>query len=705
VDGHRHGVESAAEGGALNIPRITGVLRVQAAIAKRRESSSVVKLYLSDNLAFQQRINKTLRIREEAEKSTLWRVRVRKVYQENRREERQTWIPDWRVILGDLRRKTLQHGQWFDKAVSISVPENACGKLLHAVDDNIWDIAEEHACSVALARNANTGQYDEFILSGSGLAISKAAAEVMRIAPGSKLKNGPQVQLPSYSDATTPVPTTESNDEPSAGPILRFVKSELRSTPPAIRAEMIPRPSEWTTQSFADYVDTLTSMRMPNHNHHLLYKKGEEHVKTVIKILRELFTDPECKSSLSRTAFKKALDYFVKTSNISDARATFVLMDMTGIRMDPETFNILLRGAAKNEDLHNFHFVLHLMIRRGISPNGRTWTAFLMANHDFRIKPYIVAGMQAKGLLAHPTILREVCQELVIREVNASLDLEKSHDEFLDHMDSRYGKDWLTVDNGNRVLHALGSRNLISRCWEFLQAMDARFVRIDHVSVNTILNHCKQQTNVVGAIEIMRLLPSLVQHGIYEPDQYTYHALFELAWRTKSYNLARVVWKYALWNAGTTSRMRTLVAQSLMNAARNPEPEISQARRWKQQAGLVITSDFVHHPIPELGRPSNENSNEPQSGLELQQAVGWKEANQAVSRHLERDHEKSKSWIPTAPFGEKLMQAWEQDRNWQRFRMRSEGGENVDWKIREAIVVPVVRHPRRRGKEYVQDWK
>ena len=44
-------------------------------------------------------------------------------------------------------------------------------------------------------------------------------------------------------------------------------------------ADKIPKPSEWTPESFADYVRQLTSSEGPNHLNRIMYKKGD-HVST-----------------------------------------------------------------------------------------------------------------------------------------------------------------------------------------------------------------------------------------------------------------------------------------------------------------------------------------------------------------------------------------------------------------------------------------
>lgn len=683
ADNQSHGGTPAAERGLPEFPR--EMIRKQK--MRKCDTHSVKSPGAITSLSvfgsnFQKRIGKAMKAQERAKNRTLQNRTVRKVYQANRKEGKQSWIPDWRVILADLRKNTPRNDEWLNKAVCISVPETAVEKLFHGVDDNMWDIGERYSLSVELTRpDSVTKTFNEFLLSGPARAISKAAAEVMQIAPGSKLKTGPQ----SYtsSEATPSLPIVESDEELNSSVGARLVRSERRTIAPATRADKIPRPSQWTTRTFADYVDALTDMHLPNHMHRLLYKKDEDHIQATITILREVFTKPECRSSLSRAAFNKALDFFVKTNNIADARASFVLMEMMHIRMDPETFNILLRGTAKNEDLHNFQFILHLMLKRGILPNGKTWLAFLMANYDYGIKSHIVVAMKERGLLAHPSVFRGVCEQLIPQEVSHSLDRGQSQEEFLKHMDSRYEYKWLTTDGANRVLHALGSRWLISRCWKFLQVMDARHVKIDPVSINTILNHCKQAKNVVGAIEIIKRLPSFFQ---FVPDQTTYHALFELAWRSRSFNIVRTVWKYACLNAATTRRMRLLVFGSLQNAASDVlKPDASQYDIWKQQAGLFIISNVLDHPANSSA--DKLSGFEPEPIIQGMLSKGPRQRHKVIQKLIDRDCEVYRRWRPTRPFGDMLEEAWERDQDW-RVRMSGEWAK-LDWKLESAIAVPL----------------
>lgn len=533
-------------------------------------------------------LRKIISIAEATEDAEEHHRTVRQAYQSFRREKFRSWLPDWRVILSDLLKNTPQHGSWLEKVLEIVIPSSAAERLLYGLDDYMWDIGYRYGCSVSLGpRSEETGEYRSFLVSGSATAISQTAAEVLRIAPDAEIKATPNL-LPYVSSVESGGHNLDNNiiQETDLGVVSNVM---VESAPQTLK-----RPDTWTTFSFLDYVRTLTTYDLSNHFRRFALgeNKMTSHQTVVLEILRGLFRDPSCKSAISRTACHEAMSYFVRTNQIKDVRVLFVRMEMMGLQMTPDTFNIMLRSAARSEDLHNFHFVLHLMLKRGITPNGMTWTAFMMAHPDIRVKLHVLSFMKQKGLLNHLPTLRAVCEEMITPEIEHSLNLGQSQEEFVAHMDSEYSEVWLTVDSGNRVLASLGARGLISRCWEFLQFMISRSCTPDNYSVNTILHRCKQTTNLIGALEILRSIP----HGTnFKPDEESYRILFEIAWRTRSYNVAKVVWRYACLSAQTSFRMRRLVYFSIKNAAtdRTQIPE-TPSERFSKFAGPVILGHGKH---------------------------------------------------------------------------------------------------------------
>lgn len=592
-------VGSSNRDGPTTSTRIKALLKAGGDFPRiSKENSSPEK----DPLVLRRQIRKILQSEENAQKSAIADRRIRNAYQNYRREQLRSWIPDWRVILTDLIKHTPKHGKWLDQALELVIPVESIPQLVHGIDDYILDIGYQYGVSIRVAeRDEGEHEHRRFILSGPASSISKTTADVLRIAPKTEMKTASVLMPPYTNDSSLEVSLNEAtpliavSDEPRVD--ITYALLDSRTPKLKMRPEQILRPKTWTHTSFLDYVRVLTKSSVPNHLNRFGFRSGQDHTTAVTKIIRNLFADPKCKPAISRTACNEAMRYFVSINRFKDVRRLFVHMEMLKLPMVPETFNIMLRGTAKNEDLHNFHFILHLMFKRGLVPNGHTWIAFMMAHPDIRVKLHILRAMKDKGLTAHPSMTKEVSQQLIQPEIDFSLDQNLTQAQFVAHMDSRYGTDWLSLDGANRVLHSLGARGLISRCWQFLHVMDSRFIQYDNYSINTILQHCKQATNLTGAVELLRSLPN---KGMFDfvPDEETYRILFELAWRSRSYNLARVIWRYACLSAATTHMMRSRVFVSMLYTS-GQDSRATPRERWKQFAGPVIFGANYHgnHPV------------------------------------------------------------------------------------------------------------
>ncbi|CZR59734.1 uncharacterized protein PAC_09628 [Phialocephala subalpina] len=558
----------------------------------------------------ERRVSQILSTAYEREKSQISAHSIREEYQEWRRERTENWVPDWRLVLDRLLETTIYQGRWLDRQIQVVVPEDAAKELLTGLDNCIWDIGNSYGCSVGLGPGLGLKHGSgAFIVSGSKNAIARTLADIIRIAPGAKFMMTEILQL-SLVESQPSAPETANEVK------IRSVISTDRSKADPTLPEKIPKPCSWTQASFLKYVKALTSIELPNN----LGTKQRQYWDQHLDMLRDLFKEPDeaCRAAITRTACHEALRYFVKVNKIEDVRVLFVRMELMKIKLTPETFNIMLRGAAKQEDLHLFHFILHLMLRRGFSPNGETWNSFMMTLYHFKMKVYVASAMKHKGLLRHKSTMKAVCEQLVRPEIQLSLDAFQDQEAFTSHMDSRYGREWLTQSSANHILHELGSRGLISRCWDFLHFMDSRFIKIDNYSINTILQHCRQTKNLEGAIELLKQIP---RSWDFQPDKETFRKLFDLAWHTHSHNVAKVVWKYACLQNMTNFDMRDLVRKSLLeawtfNAAyrswdsvslgtlkRNPR---SAKRRWEFSAGSVIIGGSLEgHPIRHIDRLVN----------------------------------------------------------------------------------------------------
>ncbi|KZF19034.1 hypothetical protein L228DRAFT_251591 [Xylona heveae TC161] len=361
-----------------------------------------------------------------------------------------------------------------------------------------------------------------------------------------------------------------------------------------VRADAFPRPQAWTTATFARYVDQLTTYSIPRTLHRQLYHQSEEHSQEVARIIKELFKDPANGPFISTEALNSALRFLYKQGMIPAARMLFIRVEMLKLGLTTETFNIMMRGAAAAGDLHNFTFLLRLMIQRGIIPNGATWVALLHAVDSTEVKLHIARRMKAKGLLHERTVLRAVVSEVMPNALRMFMDdpaattMPPDAVQFLGKIDSIFPRQWPSTSAANKMLNELGTRGLIDQACKAIGWFRKRGVSPDTVSLNTLLLHCQRHRNETAAVKLLTMFTT--QYHVV-PDKITYDLLFKIAWRSQLYNVCRVVWRYACcYGHVSYFSMQRLVLQSLIRESKNePSTESPTVREiWLQSAGKVI---------------------------------------------------------------------------------------------------------------------
>jgi pentatricopeptide repeat protein len=703
------------------------------------------ELTLSEMVVKKRRLNRRVervfgRVDRAENSSRVRRDTERRLQQLRREELNREWTVDWRDILSDLNIYTPRHGPWMERALKIIVPDEAMGQLVHAIDGHLWDIGRTYDCSVD--PDGSAGQSEEcraFILSGTAPALGKFMADVIRVAPNTEVMLGDK----------NPRDFSNSSDwrakrSPSSGPVRLVVTRDPKLTV-KIPAEKIPRPETWTSKSFLGYVEAVVDPDISNHIKRVGRedKNGEDSRMAHAAIVSNLFTDPKCLSSITKTACHEAMRFFIRINMIEDLRVLFVQMDTQKIKLDPETFNIMLGAAAKNGNLGAFRFILHLMLNRDLLPNSGTWIALMRAHSDVGIKIHIINAMKDKGILGNKSTVQRVCSHMVEHEIMSSLDQNQSHEDFIAHMDTFYTPHWLSVAASGRILHLLGSRGLISRCWEFLHFMHSRSVQPNTVCINTVLFHCKEQRNLSGAIEVLRSLPPT---DFYTPNTQTFDRLFVMAWRAQNYNVIRVVWRYACLYAATSFMMRQRIFQSLREGglqSEQNEPASGRAR-FRQLIGPVIFSESYHEMLPvQISSSGNvHDTTSPEAGHEpiLDEASllnisedentqdgfesllfrtedkagldGNKKSLSNLQALMMEDYTVYREWKPVKPMSQMLAEAAEKDKEWrQRDWEAKQRGEETgtqkellaarQWMIKNAIDIEV----QNRDKGFLREWK
>jgi pentatricopeptide repeat protein len=621
--------------------------------------------------------------------------------------ERDVPPPDWREILHTLSLNTLmQSGTWHKDGLRILVPEAAIGRLLYGADDNIWSIKRRTGCDLeAMYLKDSTDKFRTLSLSGPATNIMEAAREISRIAPESLAddqKSSDLVPIASFKTWSPKQAPDQSSDPRS---VIRVVPSRKRTSHVLpIAADKIPRPQQWTKESFADYITRITTTKGSNHLSKVVDSETKCHQETVRNIILSVVEDDACKDVLSTTAMNEAMAWLMARSQIRDVRILFTHMELRGVKMDTETFNIMLRGAAKFHDIHTFRFVLGLMLNRGLQPNVGTWLAFMRSVDDVQIKRYVLEGIKQKSLLQNVYSLRALCNELAKEEILSSLKHNQTLQDFLVHMDRKYGSEWLSVEAGNKILFHLGENGLIERALRFLDVMLAREVRPDAVTINTILTHCRNLEDPDAAIRTIRkVTPSMA----WTPDDVTFQLLMSLAQRAKLYNTARVAWRYACLDACTTRWMRRWVQSTLIHAVGVP---VSAANRHRYDGfgtafGLPI--DSSKHPANQKihGSDTLPTTSEDEGGSSCPATYSAKSTDLVkLSKELMRlDLRMFMDWKASTPLVDMLQRALELDGEIAGM-LKENKHANLEDIVRERrIHVPVLkrRNPRSTTEDVV----
>lgn len=521
------------------------------------------------------RVSRLLQAAKTHETSERLREEARKIYQMERRQSQGYATPDWRIILEDLKRHTPKiSAKWLEDALRIVIPSSAVRPLLYGIDYNIWELKGSYGCEIQLEGPSRKDGRRTLLFSGQKPAIIKAAVHIMKIVPGAESEDG-LLQCGAYDGEMM---TRRGHVER----VVRLVRARDHSTLRApIRADETPRPNNWTEASFAEYVERLTSIEMPNHMHSSLYGKGEYHTELVGQLLLDVFKLSETRHAITTVSFRNAMSFLVKTNQIHQARSLFTITVLHGISADTEVFNIMLRGAAKAKDLHNFAVILRNMLKTGYQPNSGTWVALLATVNALKIKQFIWSEMEQHGLLRNTSTLKAVVAQLAWSDMEASLAKLQTTKEFVHDMDVRYGPDWLSLEAANRILHSMAVRGQSQRMLQFLNHMNERWVLPNTVSFNTVVGSYVKQDDMDGLVQFIQG----VSHSFY-PDAITFHTIFEKAWTSKLYNVARVIWKFACMKACTTTRMRTQVKKSFFQESLSSSP--TRGEIWRATAGKFI---------------------------------------------------------------------------------------------------------------------
>lgn len=588
-------------------------------------------------------------------------------------------------LLEDLQQQTRVPEA---KQKVIHIPEETVALLAGACDmeENVWYVSVHNGCQVRVLDPAESeGPYRKVVLMGSERAIELAEESILR-AQERQAKGDPLVEL-----GKPPVPIIPSvaalQRRNLPVPLVRGVWNEhmlverhLMLEP--LAANDIPEPAVLSVKAFAEYVEDLVNSNIPRHLQKQLYGAAETTQRTMIRdILVRLFQKESNQQFISSSAVNMALSYLCRHEFLDSARLVFSKSESV---VTAETFNILLRHAAKRQDLHAFQYILFSMSMFNVRPNGKTWIALLECIVSPSVKAKILQSMLDQGYLDDVNILRAAVQLTVTDMFSAHLSSGGSVGEFIELMNAKYGSRWLSTPSMNLMLSvAVRSKNF-SAMEHIVQYCNHHRLAVGSSTLNQILYFFRK--DIYKALWFMF---RYTDRARYPFDADTYERLFLTAFKNRSYNICRVLWRYACMNGAVSWKMRRAVTLSLtgntLSRKRNPIDDL-----WRVSAGKVIVGLELHQagiPLPPaiaelVPRAFHDNP--------VAYLVGYKPSDKGRTKQLavasalvRRDVEEGPRFAPSEPLELMLEAASVLDLEWKNTP------RPTHWMIQNAIHVPV----------------
>ncbi|KAK4131190.1 hypothetical protein BT67DRAFT_388739, partial [Trichocladium antarcticum] len=475
------------------------------------------------------------------------------------RSRRRRFPADWRLILQHLVEATPTYTKP-SRGVKVSVPKHSAELLFSDHANNVWNIKSRTGCNMKLysphyadakspAPHGPRQHPDPYlIISGQPDAINAALEDIQEVAR--------EVTV-SKVYANTETLFHDEQVDPVASTLLP-VHYPVQSRPYLItcRADQLPRPSEWTIETFQQYVSALTMSRMSDTHAQALYTEGR-HKDTVVEQLLGVFEDPVASQAASSPAFKSALTYLVRSgeSLVAPAQRLFERAAGLGLRMDVDVFNLMAQTSVKAKNLLAFQSTLRLMIVRGFQPNLRTWILFLRLVEAEEVRRYIIQAMHTKNFFVDPRAVIGVSNEMAANDAYRAIELGQDADAFLAAQRDIYGPEWrVTRHAAHRILYEFGRHGRFDECRQILQVLFASARdKPSAITLNTVLTHCKHLNRLDEAVKFLRLFEA---RGCHVADMVTFAVLFEAARRVKKPHALSAVWRYAHLVDATNWRMR-----------------------------------------------------------------------------------------------------------------------------------------------------
>ncbi|GAB7349980.1 hypothetical protein MBLNU459_g0666t1 [Dothideomycetes sp. NU459] len=659
---------------------------------------------------------------------------------------------DWRTSLDILQRATPSRTSFHVKQLErLTMPEGMFGWYPGDLNELFLEIKLLTECHVQLlSDDINHGstsggdgtRFYSLVLAGTPSTIRMARE---RLNDEIRVRSDGSSQDGGSMGAYTTTSSIIKREKAAPRAVWSQHRARIQATSkPSI--ENLPR--RWTTITFANHIDDLVNRSMPRMLQRRIYglqprpsPNQESHIDAVAVTILDLFLAPTMMPVISPYSCASAFRFLLKHRKLPELRRILELLDNHDFVFSTGMFNPCLQAARDAGDLHNFHFVLRLMVDRHVRPDWESWSALValvnqVSRRDARV---VLKGMRKKGLLVAAPAKMDVAAAFVKEDFTDWVERGGSTASFVETYGKHFdGPDWLNENVANRMLGVRAQRGQFGDAFSILDLLITRGKRPNTVSLNILLSAAVAQRNPRAALEsVNRLVGDESSAGV-RPDKITFDRLFRLAWRRGEYNMLRVAWRYACMHGEVSSALQEAFEGTITLYTPSSKPvtgdavsigpsELSQTSRPKLFRSLAAK---VAVGLRE-GLGSGDSA-EREDGLEstlnafdqrTKALVEYKELNRilvaqgtqpqptaTVTAELDKEHDGTiqethaqrrrqlldlvKSDLqqvqrlqPLVPLAKMLQIAWKRDLEWTGLRVRKT--PDLAWILENAVQIPV----------------
>ncbi|KAJ5835177.1 hypothetical protein N7447_001203 [Penicillium robsamsonii] len=634
------------------------------------------------------RDRKKLRFREYMKKK--YQARSAKLYDN-------AWF-DTKDILDQVYRDIRKNPKKSSNKKEILVPEETLalfsGVTRHTLKDNIWYIPIHNGCRVhILPASQSKGLLRRVVLSATDHIMALVEGHFTR-AQSLQAMGDPLVDI-----HKPPVPMCISRGAMQRSklpvPLIRgnWHFGETSDSSSNLDEILLPRPVIATVKEFNEHIEDVTSARQPTLDEKAMSLSKLPHVVRIKLHLEALFMEEAYSNYISTAALNNALEFLCRHEFLETART---LCSCTEHVATTDTYNILLRAAARRQDVGVFRHFLRTMPKLDMRPNPETWLALLSALVVPSEKAQLIEHMVQRGHMSNLSTIHSALQETIQDSLLVHLDSGKDIDSFIGLMTNTWGANWF-------------SPSVIGQMFSVVARLK------DFDSIDRLMEICIENNLTVDSYPLSHIVQALgsnihaalhytlrfFEHPLFEVTAQNWEDLFLAAFRRRQYNLCLVIWRYSCMKGAVTYKMKQAVLASLCRNASFGKSTKLDKDLWSSDAGKVIIGIDVHHesyrlPDSILNDIPSEFRHNPVLYL-----IGWKPrgekrdlqirlANALIKRDLILG---ATRYAPQHPSPIMLDAASILDKEWRGVP------RPLTWKMQNAIQVPIVLKDKDQEKE------